>query len=63
MSQALLTDTLRSIRRSLSRYLSILSIVALGVGFFAGVRSSGTDMRLTAEQYYSATNINCDCTK
>jgi len=52
LSRALLTDTIRSIRRSLPRFLSILAIIALGVGFFAGVRASGTDMRLTADKYY-----------
>ena len=31
---------LRSIRSSLGRYLAILAIVALGVGFFAGLKSS-----------------------
>ena len=31
---------LRSIRSSLGRYLAILAIVALGVGIFAGPKSS-----------------------
>ena len=29
---------LRTIRKSLGRYLAVLSIIALGVGFFAGLR-------------------------
>ncbi len=45
------------IRRSLPRYLSIFFIVALGVAFFAGVRASEPDMRLSADAYYDDTNF------
>lgn len=45
-------DILRTIRRSLSRFLSITLIIAIGVAFFAGLTSSGSDMRLTADKYY-----------
>ena len=37
MTPALLKDTLRTIVRTMSRFLSIFAIVDLGVGFFAGV--------------------------
>ena len=55
MTPALLKDTLRTIVRTMSRFLSIFAIVALGVGFFAGVRATGSDMRLTADAYYDET--------
>lgn len=42
---------LRSIRHSLSRYLAIMAIVALGVGFFAGLKSSRPAMLSTADRY------------
>ena len=42
---------LRSIRKSLGRYLAILAIVALGVGFFAGLKSSYPAMLSTADRY------------
>lgn len=42
---------LRSIKASLGRYLAILSIVALGVGFFAGLKSSQPAMLTTADEY------------
>lgn len=42
---------LRSIRRSLGRYLAILGIVALGVGFFAGLKCSSPAMNRTADNY------------
>ena len=56
MHRATGRDTLRTIRRSLSRYLSIALIIAIGVAFFAGLTSTGSDMRLTADQYYTDTN-------
>ena len=56
MHRATVRDTLRTIRRSLSRYLSIALIIAIGVAFFAGLTSTGNDMRLTADQYYRDTN-------
>ena len=43
---------LRGIGKSLGRYLAILSIVALGVGFFAGLKSSYPAMRQTAGEYW-----------
>ena len=43
---------LRSIVRSFARYLAILSIVALGVGFFAGLKSSCPVMLQTAADYW-----------
>ena len=55
MHGAMLKDTLRTIRRSLSRYLSIALIIAIGVAFFAGLTSTGSDMRLTADLYYAQT--------
>ena len=56
MHRATGRDTLRTIRRSLSRYLSIALIIAIGVAFFAGLTSSGSDMRLTADRYYADTH-------
>ena len=50
-------DFFMEIRRSLPRYLSIFFIVALGVAFFAGVRASEPDMRLSADAYYDDTNF------
>ena len=40
MTPALLKDTLRTMARTMSRFLSIFAIVALGVGFFAWVAVS-----------------------
>lgn len=42
---------LRSIRATFGRYVAILAIVALGVGFFAGLKSSEPAMSNTADEY------------
>ena len=41
----------REIRKSLGRYLAIFAIIALGVGFFAGLSVSEDAMIKTADQY------------
>ena len=56
MTEAFRKDTLRTMRKTLNRFCSILLIVALGVGFFAGVRATGDDMRNTASDYYTDYN-------
>ena len=42
----------RSVWKTRNRFLSILAIVAIGTGFFAGIKSSCPDMRITAEKYF-----------
>ena len=44
-------STLREIRSSLGRYLAILAIVMLGVGFFCGLKSTKPAMVTTANEY------------
>ncbi len=51
MTKGLRTTTWREIRGSLGRYLAIAAIIALGVGFFAGLRSTTTDMIATTDDY------------
>ncbi len=47
----------RTIRGSLGRYIAIMAIVALGVGFFAGVKVTKASMVETADRYASAHNM------
>lgn len=49
---ALLQDILVEIRKTRGRFFSILCIVMLGAGFFAGVKSTCPDMKQTAQQYF-----------
>lgn len=44
-------STLREIKQSLGRYLAIMAIVALGVGFFAGLKATTPAMLKTAQTY------------
>ena len=46
-------STLREIKNSLGRYLAILAIVALGVGFFSGIKVTREAMVKTADDYLS----------
>ena len=55
--RALRKDFYMEIRTSLNRFLSIFLIVALGVAFFAGIRATDPDMRLTADNYFDKSNL------
>ena len=50
-------DTLREIRFSLSRFFSMLAIIALGSAFFSGLKSTCPDMKETAHSYFKNTNL------
>lgn len=52
MKNALIKDTVREIRHSFGRFLSIFLITVLGCGFFAGIKATMPDMVDTAEQYF-----------
>ena len=53
----LLHEMVRSVWRTRTRFLSILAIVAIGCGFFAGVKASCPDMKLTADQYFEESRL------
>ncbi len=50
-------STFREIKYSLGRYLAILSIVALGVGFFAGLKVTREAMVTTTADYINQQNL------
>ena len=50
--RALKKEFYMEVRKTLNRFLSILLINALGVAFFAGVRASKPDMRLSADAFF-----------
>ena len=50
-------DVVRSIRHSLGRFVAIAAIVALGTGFYAGLRMTAPDMNLAADAYYDGTAL------
>ena len=57
MRSAFRTETLRSITHSLGRFLAIAAIVALGTGFYAGLRMTAPDMKLAADEFYDGTAL------
>lgn len=57
MKKALFKETLRSINRSMARFISIIAIVALGISFFAGTKATAPDMKETAEIYFNDSNL------
>ena len=48
----ILKSTIRKIKKSFGRFLSVLLIVSLGIGFFAGLRETFPTMINTIEKYY-----------
>ena len=58
MVRTLLRSALREIRQSLGRYLAILAIVGLGVGFFAGLRTCQPAMMATGLDYLSEHSLH-----
>lgn len=50
-------DIFREIRKSLSRFLSIFLIVALGTGFFAGIKSTMPDMKESAADFFEENHL------
>ena len=52
MKKILFKDTLRQVWATKSRFISILAIIAIGCGFFAGVKVTTPDMLDTAIKYY-----------
>ncbi|MDE6413757.1 MAG: hypothetical protein K2K42_07735, partial [Eubacterium sp.] len=49
--------TNRSIKSSFGRFLAILLIVALSVGFFSGLKVTKTAMAQTCDEYLSSQNL------
>lgn len=57
MKTALLKDGIKEIKYSYKRFLSILLIVLLGVGFFAGLRAASPDMKKTLDMYFDDLDV------
>ena len=50
-------ELVRSISRSLGRFLAIAAIVALGTGFYAGLRMTAPDMKIAADEFFDGTGL------
>ncbi len=54
---ALMKDNFKEIRNTFKRFLSILLMAFLGVGFFAGIQATSPDMVDTIDKYYKQQNV------
>ena len=52
MTRALIRNTFREIIGTKARFFSIMAIIALGVGFFTGIKATSPSMYNLAENYY-----------
>lgn len=53
MKISVFSSAMREIKQNFGRFASILAIVAIGVGFFSGVRASEPDMKESADRFFS----------
>lgn len=57
MTRSMKKTTIREITGSLGRFLAIAAIIALGVGFFAGLRTTTEDMIAETDKYLKELNF------
>lgn len=57
MKSAFRKDTFREIWKTKNRFLSIFAIIAIGVGFFAGVKATRSDMEKSEDYFYKNNNL------
>ena len=58
MNKSYRKNILRTIRGTASRFWAIFAIVALGVGFLAGLLASTPDMRYSGDLYFDLSLIH-----
>ena len=56
MKKALYKDAAMEIKNTYKRFLSIMLIVLLGVGFFVGIKAASPDMKITLDKYFDDQN-------
>ena len=57
VKKALLKDSIKEIKVGYKRFISILLMALLGVGFFAGLRATSPDMVNTIDTYFKEQNV------
>lgn len=57
MNKTFIKIVLREIKGSFGRFIAIFAIVALGVGFLAGLLATTPDMKATVDRYYDEYNM------
>lgn len=57
MKKALAKDSIKEIKNTYKRFISILLMAFLGVGFFAGIKATSPDMVDTINNFYNTQNV------
>ena len=57
MKKTAMKNTLRMIRRTRSRFITLMAIIAIGIAFFMGVYSSSTIMDRSVDRYDDACHL------
>ncbi len=57
MSSILMKNMLRDIRKTKARFISIMLIIMLGVGFLVGINSTAPSMYAVVDKFYADTNL------
>ena len=57
MAQMLTKNTLRDVKKTKARFISIMLIIMLGVGFLVGINSTAPSMFKVVEEYYDSQNL------
>ena len=57
MKKTFFKNLFRDVKGTLSRFLSIVIIIALGVAFYAGIRATSPDMKISADSYFNGTEF------
>lgn len=57
MKNGLVKEFWREIKGSINRFISILLIVFLGVGFFVGVKAASPSMKYSADKFFRSNNL------
>lgn len=57
MKKALIKDSIKEIKNTYKRFISIALMAFLGVGFFAGIRATSPDMVDTIDRYYDEQKV------
>lgn len=57
MKKTFIKNLFRDIKKTLSRFLSIVIIIAVGVSFYAGVRATSPDMKMSGDYYFSKNSL------
>ena len=57
MKKALFKDSIKEIKNTYKKFISILLMAFLGVGFFSGIRAASPDMLDTLDKYYKEQDV------